>query len=130
MKFEYSKTEDALYIYFKEVEVSRSEDVDEGIIIDYDAMDDVVGIEVLDESSRIDVRDSRAAAALARDTLTLALSRKGRGDLSLALRAWLRVAVLIATVWIPAFAGMTGERVGTKRTDSENNSQKSATTAR
>ena len=57
MKFEYSKDEDALYIYFKEVEVSRSEDVDEGIIIDYDALDDVVGIEVLDASSRIDVRD-------------------------------------------------------------------------
>ena len=55
MKFEYSKDEDALYIYFKEVEVSRSEDVDEGIIIDYDALDDVVGIEVLDASSRIDV---------------------------------------------------------------------------
>jgi len=56
MKFEYSKDEDALYIYFKEVEVSRSKDVDEGIIIDYDALDDVVGIEVLDASSRIDVR--------------------------------------------------------------------------
>ena len=55
MKFEYSKDEDALYIYFKEVEVSRSEDVDEGIIIDYDALDDVVGIEILDASSRIDV---------------------------------------------------------------------------
>ena len=55
MKFEYSKDEDALYIYFKEVEVSRSEDVDEGIVIDYDAMDDVVGIQVLDASSRIDV---------------------------------------------------------------------------
>ena len=55
MKFEYSKDEDALYIYFKEVEVSRSEDVDEGIIIDYDDLDDVVGIEVLDASSRIDV---------------------------------------------------------------------------
>ena len=55
MKFEYSKDEDTLYIYFKEVEVSRSEDVDEGIIIDYDALDDIVGIEVLDASSRIDV---------------------------------------------------------------------------
>ena len=55
MKFEYSKGEDALYIYIKEVEVSRSEDVDEGIIIDYDALDDVVGIEILDASSRIGV---------------------------------------------------------------------------
>jgi len=46
----------------------------------------------------------------ARDTLTLALSHKGRGDLSLAIHTWLRVANLAATVWIPAFAGMTGAK--------------------
>ena len=57
MKFEYSEDEDALYVYFQEVEVSRSQDVDEGIIVDYDALGDVVGIEVLDASSRIDVSD-------------------------------------------------------------------------
>ena len=45
----------------------------------------------------------------ARDTLILAFSRKGRRDLSLAIRTWFRVAGLIATVWIPAFAGMTGD---------------------
>ena len=55
MKIEYSKNEDALYIYFHEVEVSRSRDVNEGIVIDYDAGGDVVGIEVLDASSRIDM---------------------------------------------------------------------------
>lgn len=53
MKFEYSEAEDALYIYFKEAEVSRSQDVDEGIIVDYDARGGVVGIEVLDASERV-----------------------------------------------------------------------------
>ena len=70
MKFEYSKGEDALYVYFKEVEVSRSEDVDEGIIVDYDAMDDVVGIEVLDASSRIDMSDYEGVGWLVHRLLT------------------------------------------------------------
>ena len=70
MKFEYSADEDALYVDFKEVEVSRSEDVDEGIIVDYDAMDDVVGIEVLDASSRIDVNDCEGVGRLVDRALT------------------------------------------------------------
>ncbi len=53
MKFEYSKTDDALYVYFQEVEVSRSEEADEGVVIDYDALGGVVGIEVLDASERV-----------------------------------------------------------------------------
>ena len=47
-------------------------------------------------------------AALGRgDTLTLALSREGRGDPLASLGAWFRVAVLVG-LWIPAFAGMMG----------------------
>ena len=46
-------------------------------------------------------------AALARVTLTLALSHKGRGDPPAALGAWFRMAGLAASDWIPAFAGMT-----------------------
>ena len=57
MKFEYGRDEDALYVYFKDAYVSRSEDVDDGIVIDYDALGGVVGIEVLDASSRIDTSD-------------------------------------------------------------------------
>ena len=53
MQFEYSEEEDALYVYFQKAAVSRSRDVDEGIIVDYDARGDVVGIEVLDASSRV-----------------------------------------------------------------------------
>ena len=70
MKFEYSKGEDALYVYFKEVEVSRSEDVDEGVIVDYDARGDAVGIEVLDASSRIDMSDYEGVGWLVHRLLT------------------------------------------------------------
>ena len=44
-------------------------------------------------------------AALARVTLTLALSRKGRGDPLAAFGAWFRLAVLVG-FWIPAKAGI------------------------
>ena len=76
MKVEYSADEDALYVYLKEVEVSRSEDVDEGIIVDYDAMDDVVGIEVLDASSRIDVSDCKGVGRLVDRLLTQDTARE------------------------------------------------------
>lgn len=70
MKFEYSRDEDALYVYFKEVDVSRSEDVDDGIVIDYDALGDVVGIEVLDASSRIDMSDREGVGWLVHRLMT------------------------------------------------------------
>ena len=47
-------------------------------------------------------------SALARDTLILAFSREGRRDPMAAVWAWFWVAGLASTVWIPAFAGMTG----------------------
>jgi len=43
----------------------------------------------------------------ARDTLILAFSHEGRRDPLAAIRTWFRVANLAATLWIPAFAGMT-----------------------
>ena len=76
MKIEYSADEDALYIYLKEVEVSRSEDVDEGIIVDYDAHGDAVGIEVLDASSRIAVSGCEGVGQLIDRLLTQAPARK------------------------------------------------------
>ena len=39
-------------------------------------------------------------------------AHQGRGDLSLAIRAWFRMAGLAATVWIPAFAGMAEREAG------------------
>ena len=50
-------------------------------------------------------------AALGRGgALILAFSHEGRMDPLVARGAWFRVAGLAASVWIPAFAGMTGGR--------------------
>ena len=56
----------------------------------------------------------------ARDTLILAFSHEGRRDPLVADCAWFCMEVLAASVWIPAFAGMTrwrnlewrGEKIG------------------
>ena len=46
------KEEDALYLHLDESEVIESEEVQEGIILDYNAHGKVVGIEVLYLSQR------------------------------------------------------------------------------
>ena len=57
---------------------------------------------------RLGARASRPQSrAGARRTLILAFSRKGRRDPLTAICTWFRMAGLIATLWIPAFAGMT-----------------------
>lgn len=53
MKIEYSKTADALYVYFREVKVSKSKEVEEGVIVDFDRKGHIVGIEILDASHRL-----------------------------------------------------------------------------
>lgn len=57
MKIEYSKTADALYVYFKQSEVAKSKEVEEGVVVDLDAEGHLVGIETLDASVRIGVKD-------------------------------------------------------------------------
>lgn len=57
MKIEYSKAADALYVYFKQGEVAKSKEVGEGVVVDLDAEGHVIGIEVLDASSRIGIQD-------------------------------------------------------------------------
>jgi len=52
MKIEYSKKADALYVYFKEKYVSTSKEVEEGIILDFDEDDHIIGIEILNASER------------------------------------------------------------------------------
>ena len=76
MKIEYSADEDALYVYLKKVEVSRSEDVDECVVADYDARGDVAGIEVLDASSRIDMSDCEGVERLVDRLLTQDAARE------------------------------------------------------
>lgn len=53
MKIEYSKEADALYVYFREVDVAKSREVEEGVVIDLDENGHIVGIEVLDASRRL-----------------------------------------------------------------------------
>jgi uncharacterized protein YuzE len=57
MKIEYSKKADALYVYFREVEVAQSKEIQEGVVVDFDAQGQIVGIEVLDASVRVGLRD-------------------------------------------------------------------------
>lgn len=57
MKIEYSKTADALYVYVKQGEVATSKELEERVVVDLDAVGHVMGIEVLDASSRIGIQD-------------------------------------------------------------------------
>ena len=53
MKIEYSKSADALYVYFREVKVSKSKEVEDGVVVDFDRRGHIVGIEILDASRRL-----------------------------------------------------------------------------
>lgn len=53
MKIEYSKKADALYVYFREVKVARSKEVEEGVVVDLDKKGHIVGVEILDASKRL-----------------------------------------------------------------------------
>ena len=57
MKIEYSKEADAIYVYFKEEYVSKSKEIEDGVVIDFDANGQLIGIEVLDVSQRFSLSD-------------------------------------------------------------------------
>ena len=57
MKIEYSKEVDALYVYFREVNVDKRKEVEEGVVVDLDEKGHIVGIEVLDASKRLTARE-------------------------------------------------------------------------
>jgi len=52
MRFHYDKKEDALYIRFNENPYQKSEEIQEGIIFDYDKNAKIIGIEILDASRK------------------------------------------------------------------------------
>lgn len=58
MQIEYSTDVDALYVYLQEIEVARSEEPADGIVVDLDQNGAVVGIEILDASDRFDDTDA------------------------------------------------------------------------
>lgn len=53
VRIEYSKQVDALYIHLREVPVAESRDIEEGVMLDFDAKGHLVGLEVLDASERM-----------------------------------------------------------------------------
>ncbi len=57
MKIEYSKSADALYVYFKEAFVSFTKEIQEGINLDFDENNQIIGIEILDASERFSKTD-------------------------------------------------------------------------
>jgi len=53
MKVSIDKEDDALYFELDDAEIVESEEVHPGIIMDFDANGKVVGIEILDISTRV-----------------------------------------------------------------------------
>jgi uncharacterized protein YuzE len=52
MKFEYDKEVDALYIRIEEVKIARTEELAEGVNLDFDPQGRLVGIEILNALER------------------------------------------------------------------------------
>lgn len=54
MKIDYDQTSDILSMLFSSTPVEESDEVKPGVILDYDAAGNVVGIEILDASRRME----------------------------------------------------------------------------
>ena len=57
MKIEYDREADALYIQLREVDVEDNIDIEEGITVDLDEKRHIVGIEILDASKKLSLKD-------------------------------------------------------------------------
>ncbi len=57
MKIEYDREADALYIQLKDALVDDNIDIEEGITVDLDEKRHVVGIEILDVSKTLSLKD-------------------------------------------------------------------------
>ena len=57
MKIEYDKEADALYIRIQEKYVSRTQEVSEGVNLDFDEEDRLIGLEVLGAAKRYSLSD-------------------------------------------------------------------------
>ena len=53
MSFEYDAQADILRIVFKDVSINESDEMQPGVIVDYDVDGNVVGVEVLDALKRM-----------------------------------------------------------------------------
>lgn len=57
MRMHYSQDADAIYIRLKEDLVHNTDEVTEDIIMDYDDKGNVIGIEILSASEKVDVHE-------------------------------------------------------------------------
>jgi uncharacterized protein YuzE len=57
LKIEYDKEADALYIQLREASVEDNIDIEEGVTVDLDEKKHIVGIEILDASKRLSLKD-------------------------------------------------------------------------
>lgn len=57
MKIEYDREADALYIQLREAHVDDNIDIEEGVTIDLDEKKHIVGIEILDASKKLSLKD-------------------------------------------------------------------------
>ena len=57
MRIEYDKEADALYIQLREASVEDNIDIEEGVTVDLDEKKHIVGIEILDASKRLSLKD-------------------------------------------------------------------------
>ncbi len=57
MKIEYDHDVDAMYIRLQEKHVSRTVEVEEGLNIDFDSQGRMIGLEVLDATTRYSMAD-------------------------------------------------------------------------
>ena len=57
MKIEYDREADALYIQLREVMVDNNLDIEDGVTVDLDSGGHIVGIEILDASTRLNSQE-------------------------------------------------------------------------
>ena len=57
MKIEYDKQADALYILLRDAQVDDNIDIEEGVTVDLDEKRHIVGIEILDASKKLSLKN-------------------------------------------------------------------------
>jgi len=63
MKIEYDAEADILRILFKDVPIEESDEEQPGMIVDYDSSGNIVGVEVLDASKRLVLKQDHVKSA-------------------------------------------------------------------
>jgi uncharacterized protein YuzE len=61
MRIEFDQAADALYVQLTEGEVEKTEEIKPGMILDYDASGNVLGVEILYVSKRVELPMRKAA---------------------------------------------------------------------